>query len=106
MRGKINALFDIMKETILFILMAVITVAAYIGYIPQIITLLRTKKSDGLSITSWIIWLVSMVCGLVYSIILFRTEMIIMYLSEFLLSVIIFYLILKYRKNGDSKNQQ
>lgn len=104
MRGKNNALFDIMKETILFILMAIITVGGYIGYLPQIITLLKTKRSDNLSITSWVVWLVSMICGLAYSIILFRLEMIIMYSSDFTLSLIVFYLILKYRKNGDSKN--
>ena len=94
-----------MKDTILFILMTVITIAAYIGYIPQIITLLRTKKSDNISIMSWVIWLISMICGLAYSIILLRSEMIMCYASEFILSLIIFYLILKYRKNGDSKNQ-
>jgi uncharacterized protein with PQ loop repeat len=87
-------------DFILSALMGIITVCAYIGYIPQIITLIKTKYSKDLSITSWSIWLFSTACGTVYSILLKRPELFIMYVSEFILSVIIFALIIKYRKNA------
>ena len=89
-----------MKEFVLVFLMGVITVCAYIGYVPQIIKLIKTKESKDLSITSWVIWLVSLFCGTVYSIMLMRPEMIIMYVSELILSAIILYFIMRYRHNG------
>ena len=87
-----------MTDFILVALMMTITILAYVGYIPQIIRLIKTRDSEGLSITAWIIWIVSCSCGTAYSIILKRPELIITYVSELVLSVIIFILILKYRK--------
>lgn len=92
-----------MKEVILVALMGIITICAYIGYVPQIIRLLRTKKSNDLSIPAWVIWIISTACGSAYSIILHRPEMIMMYVSELILSVIILYFIIKYRRNDIDK---
>ena len=85
-------------EVLLATLMGIITVCAYIGYVPQIIRLIKTKYSEDLSIFSWGIWIFSCSCGTAYSILLKRPELIIAYVSELVLSLIILVLILKYRK--------
>lgn len=74
-----------MKETVLVVLMWVVTVCTYISYAPQIIKLLRTKKSEDLSIMSWVLWTTSSLANLVYSILLGRFELVIASISEFLL---------------------
>jgi uncharacterized protein with PQ loop repeat len=85
--------------------MGIITVCAYIGYVPQIVRLIKTKESKDLSIIAWVIWIISTLCGSIYSVILMRPEMIIMYVSELTLSAIILYLIIKYRKNGTTNKR-
>ena len=77
--------------------MGTITALSYVGYVPQIIKLLRDKNAEGLSIFAWVIWLIACTCGIIYSIILKRWEMIVAYGSEFLLSFIMFVLIIKYK---------
>lgn len=90
-------------EILLATLMGIITVCAYIGYVPQIIRLIKTKYSEDLSIFSWGIWIFSCTCGTIYSILLSRVELIVAYVSELVLSLIILALILKYRKRNDKK---
>lgn len=92
-----------MLNIVLATLMGIITICAYIGYIPQIVRLLKTKYSKDLSIFSWGIWIFSTACGTAYGILLRRVELVVMYASELVLSLIILFLIIKYRKN-DVKN--
>jgi len=87
-----------MKETILAILMGIVTICSYIGYVPQLVKLIKTKNSEGLSSVSWIIFIVSLFCCVAYAIILGRWEMLVAYGSELGLSLIILYLIYRYRK--------
>lgn len=87
-----------MKEVVLVALMGIITICAYIGYIPQVVRLIKTKSSEDLSILSWVIWCFSTACGTAYSILLMRPEMLVMYASELIISLIILWLIFKYRK--------
>ena len=87
-----------MKETILAILMGIVTICSYIGYVPQLAKLIKTKNSEGLSSVSWIIFIVSLFCCVAYAIILGRWEMLVAYGSELGLSLIILYLIYRYRK--------
>ena len=87
-----------MREIILFILMGIVTVGAYIGYLPQIIKLIKTKQAEGISLSAWYIWIICMVSDLIYAIMLGRIEMIIMAASELGLSLIIIFLVLKYQK--------
>ena len=74
------------------------TVCAYIGYLPQVFKLVKTKSSKDLSLSAWIIWVISTACGTAYSILLMRPEMIVMYVSEFIISLLIVHLIVKYRR--------
>ena len=78
--------------------MGIVTICSYIGYVPQLVKLIKTKNSEGLSSVSWIIFIVSLFCCVAYAIILGRWEMLVAYGSELGLSLIILYLIYRYRK--------
>ena len=47
-------------------LLLLYTVCEYTAYIPQILKLIRTKSANDLSKTTWVTWVVSAVCYLVY----------------------------------------
>ena len=101
-----------MQEVVLVTLMWVVTVCTYISYIPQIRKLVKTKKSEDLSVASWVLWTTSSLANLVYSIILSRFELIVSSISEFLLILVTLILTLYYEyKNNyylesDSKYQE
>jgi uncharacterized protein with PQ loop repeat len=46
-----------MKETIAYAFLSVYTVLEFVAYIPQIIKILKTKRADDLSLTSWFVWI-------------------------------------------------
>lgn len=85
-----------MREIILQITMLIVIVCTYISYVPQIIKLIKTKSGDDLSITSWILWTLSSVANLIYSVILTRTELIISSISEVVLTLAVFVLTIYY----------
>lgn len=43
-----------------------ITIAGFISYLPQIIRMIKTKSSEDISISSWLIWTMNSVLYLVY----------------------------------------
>lgn len=75
-------------------------------YIPQIIKLIKTKEAEDLSITSWILWTLSAVADLIYSIILARVELIISSISEagLILAVLVLTVYYNYKNKYKSKN--
>ena len=85
-----------MKDTILTLTMGIVTIGTYISYVPQIIKLVKTKKAEDLSIASWILWSISSIANLIYSILLGRGELIIASVSEFLLILVVLVLSLYY----------
>lgn len=85
-----------MRELVLNITMWVVTVCTYISYMPQIVKLLKTKKSEDLSVASWVLWTISAIANLVYSIVLGRVELIIASLSDFLLIALVLLLTVYY----------
>ena len=46
-----------MKETIALVFLSVYTVLEFVAYIPQIVKILKTKRADDLSLTSWFVWI-------------------------------------------------
>jgi MtN3 and saliva related transmembrane protein len=86
------------KDLILEILMCIAITCGYIGYIPQIIRIVKTKCTKDISLYTWIIWILAFLCGTVYSIILGRWELITAYISELFFSVVILSLTILYRK--------
>lgn len=91
------------KDLILEILMCIVMICGYIGYIPQIVKIIKTKCAEDISIYTWVIWILAFSCGTAYSIILGRWELIVAYISELLLSIIILYLTILYGKNNKVK---
>lgn len=85
-----------MRELVLNITMWIVTVCTYISYMPQIVKLLKTKRSEDLSVASWVLWTISAIANLVYSIVLGRVELIIASLSDFLLISLVLILTVYY----------
>lgn len=90
-----------MKETFLIASMWIVTICTYISYVPQIFKLIKTKKSEDLSIASWILWTVSALANLAYAIVLGRTELIISSASEFLLILAVLLLTVYYGRRTE-----
>ena len=49
------------------ILLGIVTMCTMISYIPQAIKLVKTKKSNDLSLKSWILWVVSSLSYTLYA---------------------------------------
>ena len=90
-----------MKEIILQVTMWIVIVCTYISYVPQIVKLIKTKEADDLSIASWVLWTLSAVANLIYSIMLARIELIIASVSEagLILAVLVLTVYYDYKNN-------
>ena len=55
-----------MEIFIPYILFILCTIFNLFGYVPQIIKLLKTRSTEGISISSWFIWVFSETCYLLY----------------------------------------
>ena len=55
-----------MKSTIALILLSIYTVSEFFAYLPQIVKLIKTKSADDISLASWLVWIVSGLCYLIY----------------------------------------
>ena len=90
-----------MKEMILQITMWIVIICTYISYVPQIVKLIKTKEADDLSIASWVLWTLSAVADLMYSVILGRIELIIASVSEagLILTVLVLTVYYDYKNN-------
>lgn len=86
-----------MKSYILFILIIIQNICLYISYIPQIIKLLKTKRSEDISLASWILWVVGSVSDVLYSVILLNIGLVIVSITEFIFIAIITILTIHYR---------
>ena len=90
-----------MREMILQVTMWIVIICTYISYVPQIIKLIKTKEADDLSIASWVLWTLSAVANLIYSVILARIELIISSISEagLILAVLVLTVYYNYKNN-------
>ena len=83
------------------ILLGIVSICTFISYLPQTLKLIKTKKSEDLSIQSWILWVVSSVSYTLYAVIVSKDFMLIFETSlELTFCLIILVLAIKYRKNG------
>ena len=86
-------------EKLAIVLLGICTVIQLYAYVPQIIKLIKTKSSDDLSLSSWVIWIVSYLCYLGYVLITDSDGGIVFLVGvELVFTVIITVLILVYRK--------
>lgn len=87
-----------MKDIILYLLCFGNGVIDNISYIPQIIKLLKTKKSEGIAVSTWIMWSVGDIFNIIYAILLGRYELIIYSAMIFCMNMTIIVLSIKYNK--------
>ena len=83
---------------LMLVLITIVTICTYISYAPQIVKILKTKSAADLSITTWILWVITCVCYTGYAILDGSLGLIISCVSELVLCIIILYLSIKYRK--------
>lgn len=82
------------------ILLGIVSLCTMISYLPQTIKLIRTKKSNDLSIKSWVLWVTSSLSYTIYAILCSKDFMLIFETSlELSFCLIILLLALRYRKN-------
>jgi len=95
-----------MKTIIALILISIVTVLEIFAYMPQIIKLIKTKSAEDLSLASWLTWLLSDVCYLVY-VLLESPEIGVVFtasLSLFLV-ILVFVLTMYYQKYGKRRKK-
>ena len=82
------------------ILLGIVTMCTMISYLPQTVKLIKTKKSNDLSLKSWILWVVSRQSYTLYALICSDEVMLLVETSvEFFFCLLILSLAVKYRKN-------
>lgn len=82
------------------ILLGIVSICTMISYLPQTIKLIRTKKSNDLSINSWILWVTSSLSYTLYAVLCSKEFMLIFETSlELAFCLIILLLALKYKNN-------
>lgn len=81
------------------ILLSIVSFCTFISYLPQTIKLIKTKKSEDISIQSWILWVISSLSYTIYAIIVSKDAMLIFETSlELFFCLLILLLSIKYRK--------
>ena len=87
------------------ILLGIVSVCTFVSYFPQIVKCLKTKKSEDLSVWSWVLWVVSSFAYTLYAILCQDTVMLIFETSlELLFCVIILVCAIVFRKNKKESN--
>ena len=82
------------------ILLGIVTMCTMIYYLPQTVKLIKTKKSNDLSLKSWILWVVSSLSYTLYALLCSDEVMLLVETSvEFFFCLLILSLAVKYRKN-------
>ena len=89
------------------VLLGIVSVCTFLSYFPQIIKCLKTKKSEDLSIWSWVLWVVS---SLAYTLYAFLCQSAIMLIFEttleLLFCIIILICAIAFRKKTVSKDAE
>lgn len=82
------------------ILLGIVSLCTMISYLPQTIKLLKTKKSNDLSIHSWILWGVSSLSYTLYAFLCSEEFMLMFETSlELFFCLTILFLAIRYRNN-------
>lgn len=82
------------------ILLGIVSICTFISYFPQTIKLIKTKKSNDLSIQSWILWVTSSSAYTIYAVVISKDFMLIFEtVLELSFCLIILILAIRYRNN-------
>ena len=83
------------------ILLGIVSICTMISYLPQTIRLIKIKKSEDLSINSWVLWVISSLAYTLYAVICSKDFMLIFETSlELFFCLLILMLAIKYRENN------
>ena len=83
------------------ILLGIATISTFFSYLPQTIKILRNKTASDLSISSWILWVISSLAYTLYAVICSKDFMLIFETSlELFFCLLILMLTIKYRENN------
>ncbi len=83
------------------ILLGIVSLCTMISYLPQTIKLVKTKKSNDLSVQSWILWVISSLSYTLYAILCSRDFMLIFETSlELFFCLLILLLAIRYKNNN------
>lgn len=83
------------------ILLGIVSFCTFISYLPQIMKLLKTKKSEDLNIVSWAVWVVSNFSYLLYAFLCSKEFMLRFETAlEFTFCLLILMLTVHYRKSN------
>lgn len=81
-------------------LLGIVSFCTFISYFPQTVKLIRTKKSEDLSIQSWMLWVTSSIAYTLYAILVSKDGMLIFETClELFFCLTILVLAIKYRNN-------
>lgn len=82
------------------VLLGIVSFCTFISYFPQTVKLLKTKKSEDISIQSWILWVTSSFSYTLYAILVSKDGMLIFETClELFFCLLILILAVKYRNN-------
>lgn len=73
----------------------------YISYMPQIIKILKTKSSEDISVTSWILYVTGSTLASIYAILLNNALLILADVSELVLCLVTLLLSIRYKDRKD-----
>ena len=83
------------------ILLGIVSFCTFISYMPQTIKLIKTKKSEDLSIQSWCLWVTSSLSYTLYALLVSEDIMLIFETClELFFCLLILILAIAYRKNN------
>lgn len=68
-----------------------------ISYLPQIIKILKTRHADDVSVSSWVLWVLSAVIWMIYAVLDGGIGILIAQFFELVLTTAVFVLTLKYK---------
>ena len=86
-----------LRDTICDLLLLGVGVCSIISYLPQLVKLIQTKRSEDLSISSWILWVVSSSCYMLYSLLIGGMMLILSSLIDWFLTMMILFFSIRYR---------
>lgn len=86
-------------------LLGIVSFCTFVSYLPQVIKLIKTKKSEDLSIYSWILWVTSSSSYTLYAILVSKDIMLIFETClELFFCLTILILAIKYKNNNKNND--
>ncbi len=86
------------------ILLSIVSFCTFVSYLPQAIEIIKTKRSNDVSITSWIFWVVSSLCYSLYAILCTDELMLVLQTTlELTFCVLILVLSIVYNRRDGEK---